>query len=140
MLKDNIENLATDKFDDHEAARKNIPINKKQIIKMNIKYNTDNINKKLCTKFKLIKNDQEIIFKLSGQKCRTLIALIKNKNKGITALEVSSWSFRLAAYVHILRSKFNLNIITIKEAHKWGFHARYHILDKVEILEGALND
>jgi hypothetical protein len=97
--------------------------------------NKNNGNKKLCAKFKLNKNTQEISFKICGQNCKTLIALIEAKEKGITALEVSSWAFRLAAYIHILRSQFNLEISTTDESHKNGFHARYHLLDEVKILE-----
>lgn len=113
----------------------NKPINSKSMLNNN----SSNGNKKLCANFKLTKNNQEIFSKLCGQKCRTLIALIENKNKGITALEVSCWAFRLAAYIHILRSKFDLNIITKNEVHDGGFHARYYLLDQVEIL-GGKND
>ena len=97
--------------------------------------NKNNGNKKLTASFKTTKNNQEISFKICGQTCKALIALIEAKEKGITALEVSSWAFRLAAYIHILRSKFNLEISTINEAHKNGFHARYHLLDEIKILE-----
>ncbi|MDA9231292.1 hypothetical protein N9O56_01830 [Rickettsiales bacterium] len=141
MLKDNIENLATDKFADCEVARKNIPINKKQIIKMNIKYNTDNINKKLCKKFKLIKNDQEIIFKLKGQKAKTLKCLIESKSKGCTALDISrTFALRLSEYIRALRHDnlaggFNLDIVMIREKNPTNWHGRYILNSKVELVE-----
>ncbi len=111
------------------------PFNKNQRDKNMININSSNGNKKLCATFKLIKNDQEIMFRLCGQKCRSLIALIKSNNEGITSLEVSCWAFRLAAYICELRHKFDLNIVTKDEPHDGGYHARYHLLDKVEILE-----
>lgn len=125
-----------DTLDGKAIANPNLP-HKRYISLLNNSRN--NRNQKLCAIFKLRKNDQENTLNLCGQKCRTLIALIEEKNKGITALEVSCWAFRLAAYIHILRSEFHLNIITKNEPHDGGFHARYYLLDEVEILE-VLND
>jgi len=127
---------------DGEAATGHPSINSKESINMKniININSPNRKQKLRASFKLTRNGYESSFNLCGQQCKALSSLINSKNKGITALEVSCWAYRLAAYIHILRTKFDLNISTIREAHEGGFHARYHLLDKVEILEEVQND
>lgn len=74
-------------------------------------------------------------FTVKGQVAKALAALIRARRKGITALEVSSWAYRLGAYVHILRHKFGLDIETLREEHPGGWHARYVLHTSVEILE-----
>ncbi len=66
---------------------------------------------------------------------QTILWLVYSGEKGITALEVSSWAFRLADYIHTLRHDYGLNIITIKEAHDGGHHGRYILRDAVKILQ-----
>ncbi|MAZ75668.1 MAG: hypothetical protein CMH31_00015 [Micavibrio sp.] len=65
---------------------------------------------------------------------RTILALAMAGNQGITALEVSSWAFRLPAYVHILRRKHGLDIETLREDHPHGWHGRFFLHTPVEIL------
>lgn len=74
-------------------------------------------------------------FTVKGQVAKALFALVKAKGKGITALEVSSWAYRLGAYVHTLRHKCGLDIETLREEHPGGWHARYVLHTTVEILE-----
>lgn len=79
-------------------------------------------------------------FTLAGQHARTLAALINKKEHGITALELSSWAFRLAAYIFTLRTKYKLNIVTNTEPHvnsagEYGSHARYFLISKVRKLK-----
>ena len=71
---------------------------------------------------------------LTGQVAKSLKLLIEKKGKGITALEASSWALRLASYIHILRSKYCLNIYTVTEPHEWGWHARYILQDDVKMI------
>jgi hypothetical protein len=78
---------------------------------------------------------QPVIFTVTGQTAKALQALVKAKEHGITALEVSSWAYRLGAYIHILRHEFNLDIRTDKEEHPNGWHARYVLLTPVDIVE-----
>ena len=66
---------------------------------------------------------------------RTIVALIKAQERGITALEMSSWAFRLGAYVHILKRDYGLHIQTLKEKHKHGWHGRYVLHTRVEIIK-----
>ena len=68
---------------------------------------------------------------------RTVIALLSSGRKGVTALELSSWAFRLGAYVHILRTQYGLHIETIREEHDGGFHGRYFLKTPVVLLGGA---
>lgn len=72
---------------------------------------------------------------LMGQTARALKCLIASEGKGITALDVSSWALRLAAYIHTLRTEHGLEIKTLKEPHLIdglkGYHARYVLLTKV---------
>jgi hypothetical protein len=91
-------------------------------------------NKKLSKRFKIYKNDKEIYHHINGKVAKSLTTLIVSGNSGITALEVSSWAFRLAAYIHILRTKCDIDIITIRESHDGGIHGRYILKDKVDII------
>lgn len=62
---------------------------------------------------------------VTGREAQTLTALIEAGSKGITALEMSSWAYRLGAYVHRLRHDYGLDIETVREAHEGGSHGRY---------------
>lgn len=105
-----------------------------------VKNNFSGDNPKAGIVFKLTKNDQEVVFVLKGQKARTLKALIENGNKGCTALEISkTFALRLSEYIRALRHDnlcggYNLVIITNKEPNPTGWHGRYVLTDKVEIL------
>ena len=61
----------------------------------------------------------------STQDGRTLLALVNADSKGVTALEMSSWAYRLGAYVHRLRHDYGLAIETLREPHEGGWHGRY---------------
>lgn len=102
---------------------------------MNLNLNQPNGNKKLTAKFQLNKNSQEKVFVLNGRDCQTLIALVEAKQKGTTALEISSWALRLSAYIFNLRKECGLDIITNTEPHDGGHHGRYVLQDDVRILE-----
>jgi hypothetical protein len=78
-------------------------------------------------------NDLPVDFYVSGQSARTLAALVAAKSKGITALEVSSWAYRLGAYIHTLRHEYGLNIVMRKEKHPGGWHGRYMLETRLEI-------
>jgi len=54
-------------------------------------------------------------FVVTGQTARALAALVRAGRHGITALEVSSWAYRLGAYVHRLRHENELAIETVRE-------------------------
>ena len=72
-------------------------------------------------------------FATVGQSARSLLALNEARMKGCTALEVSTWALRFAAYCHDLRHKHGLNIATMREEHPGGWHGRHVLLDKVII-------
>lgn len=74
-------------------------------------------------------------FSVIGKFARTLLALDNAKAKGITALDVAAWAFRLSHYVHHLRHKCCLDIETLQEAHEGGRHARYVLRSSVTILQ-----
>lgn len=71
----------------------------------------------------------------SRQDSRTLLALISAGSAGITALEMSSWAYRLGAYVHRLRHYYGLIIETRREPHEGGWHARYVLKTPCRIIE-----
>lgn len=62
---------------------------------------------------------------VTGREAQTLAALIEAGSKGITALAMSSWAYRLGAYIHRLRHDYGLDIETVREAHEGGSHGRY---------------
>lgn len=76
-----------------------------------------------------------ITFTVQGQTARSLKALIEAGDKGVTALEVSTWALRFAAYCHDLKHKFGLNIRTDREQHDSGWHGRHVLETQVEIVE-----
>lgn len=69
-------------------------------------------------------DDKRIV--VGGQELRTLLALVAAGPRGITALEVSGWAYRLAAYCHRLK-RYGLVISTSSEPHDGGWHARYRL-------------
>ena len=68
---------------------------------------------------------------------RALAALIKAGGKGVTAFELSSWAYRLGAYVHTLRNDYGLAIETLREPHDGGWHGRYVLHTPCQIIGGA---
>jgi len=80
-------------------------------------------------------------FEVSGQTARALLALVEAGQRGVTALECSTWAFRLAAYCYDLRRDHGLAIRCDCEEHPGGWHGR-HVLEtpvdviRVEMVEG----
>lgn len=105
--------------------------NKNNLI-MKEKFNNSN-NKKINAKLRLIKNSKKEIFYLEGQNAKAILALKKVKNKGLRTLEAISQGLpRISSYIHLLRHKKNINILTIREENRKG---RYVLLDKIEVLK-----
>ena len=75
-------------------------------------------------------------FEVIGQVAKALVALVEHGAAGVTALEVSSWAYRLGAYVHTLRHDYGLAIDTVHEDHEGGWHARYRLVSPVTIERG----
>ncbi len=75
-------------------------------------------------------------FTVIGQTAKALAALVAAGARGITALEVSSWAYRLGAYVHVLRHRHGLAIELRKEPHEGGWHGRY-VLRSIVTLEAV---
>lgn len=95
----------------------------------------DIIPQKATLKFAVNFKDKRLIFSTEGRYAQTLYALAQRQKEGITSLEVNSWAYRLASYVHTLRNRFNLDIITKFEEHEGGKHARYFLYSDVEIID-----
>lgn len=74
---------------------------------------------------------------VTGQEARALEALIERGAAGVTSLEVSSWAYRLGAYIFDLRHDYGLSIDTLREEHDGGWHARYVLRSPVVIAEVA---
>ena len=68
------------------------------------------------------------------QELRALVALINAGCCGVTALELSSWAYRLGAYVHTLRHDYGLEIETLREPHDGGWHGRYVLHTPCQII------
>lgn len=90
--------------------------------------------KKVTIRFKAYLPQGEKIFETRGQTAKALLFLVDSAQRGVTALEVANWAYRMAAYVHILRSKYGLEIRTDKEPHVGGSHARYVLITPVDII------
>ena len=65
---------------------------------------------------------------------QALKALVEAGDRGVTALEISSWALRLSHYIFILRRDYGLDIETRDEPHDGGTHGRYFLRSTV-ILE-----
>lgn len=74
-------------------------------------------------------------FTVVGQVAKALASLATAGERGVTALEVNSWAYRLGAYVHTLRHEYGLAIETVRELHEGGWHARYVLRTPVTIGE-----
>ncbi len=134
---------------DSVATSPELPVKEKQTTEPvldSVFPNRNQKSKRLVLWFKLIKNDQEVVFVLKGQKAKTLKALIENGDKGCTALEISkTFALRLSEYIRALRSDglaggCNLNIITNKETNPVGWHGRYILCDNVKIVNSPSNE
>jgi hypothetical protein len=77
-------------------------------------------------------------FTVTGQCAKALTALAAAGARGVTALEVNSWAYRLGAYVHTLRHRHGLAIDTVREPHEGGWHGRYVLRSPVAMGEVAL--
>lgn len=71
------------------------------------------------------------------QERRALAALVSAGSNGITALELSSWAYRLGAYVHTLRHDYGLAIEMLREPHDGGWHGRYVLHTPCQIIGGV---
>ncbi|MEN3976450.1 hypothetical protein [Emcibacter sp. SYSU 3D8] len=72
---------------------------------------------------------------VTGQVAKALLALTVAGSKGVTAMEVATWAYRLGAYVHTLRHECGLAIEMVREPHEGGWHGRYVLRSPVSILE-----
>lgn len=81
------------------------------------------------------KDGVAVIKRVTGHRnCQTLIALYENLKQGVTALEMGTWAYRLGGYIHVLRSRDKLDIVTHEEPHDGGKHARYFLQTPIEII------
>ena len=71
---------------------------------------------------------------------QTLRALVEAGNRGTTALEMSSWAWRLSHYIFILRRDYGLNIETRNEPHDGGTHGRYFLKSSVVLIDADASD
>ncbi len=77
----------------------------------------------------------------TGRYGQALKALVEAGDKGVTALEISTWALRLAHYVFILRTdpRYSLDIETRDEEHEVdgmgpGRHGRYFLRTTVKLV------
>jgi hypothetical protein len=73
-------------------------------------------------------------FKTTGQAARVLLALVAAGERGATALECSTWAYRLAAYCHDLRRDHGLAIRCDREEHRGGWYGCYVLETPVEVV------
>ena len=74
-------------------------------------------------------------FTVSGQVARVLLALLEASEAGITPLARETWSLRLWDHVRKLKNRCSLVIVTLREKHDEGCHARYILWSTVTIVE-----
>jgi hypothetical protein len=73
-------------------------------------------------------------FEVRGQTAKALVALVDAGDRGLSALDVSSWAYRFAAYTFDLRTKYGLEIQTLREEHPGGWHGRHVLRTSVRIV------
>jgi hypothetical protein len=79
----------------------------------------------------------DLIREVKGKEARTLLALLKAGERGVSVLDARRWALRLAAYIFELRGK-GLVIETARERHSGrdpGWHGRYTLRSKIELVE-----
>jgi len=77
---------------------------------------------------------QNRVIEVRGQTARAVLALVEAGKRGVTALECSTWGYRLAAYCYDPRRDHGLAVRCDREEHPGGWHGR-HVLDTpVEIV------
>jgi Winged helix domain len=72
--------------------------------------------------------------RIRGQTARALLALVEAGERGVTALECSTWAYRLAADCYDLRRDHGLAIRCDREEHPGGWHGRHVLETPVEIV------
>lgn len=96
---------------------------------------------KLTVTVKALEGPRARTFEVKGrQTARALLALVEAGEDGVTALEVSGWAYRFAAYCWELRHRHGLEIVTMAEKHSGGWHGRHVLRTPVEIIsiDGAI--
>ena len=78
--------------------------------------------------------DGERQFIVRGQTGKALVALVAGGDRGVSALEVATWAYRLAGYCYFLRRDFGLSIRTEREDHPGGWHGRHVLETPVRIV------
>lgn len=101
-----------------------------QILKSPAGGNTETLPKRPVAGFRRAGSTEPVIVR--GQTARSLVALHRAGPRGITALELSSWAFRLAHYIMELR-RLGLDIETVREPHPGGWHGRYVLHTQIEM-------
>jgi hypothetical protein len=93
------------------------------------------MNQQITLLFTVYRSAEQRQYFASGRVAQTLYALVEAGERGITALEVNSWAYRLASYIYDLRHDYGLDIQTKAEPHEGGTHARYVLVTPVEVEE-----
>lgn len=93
-------------------------------------------SKKVAVTFKI--QGQDRLYFVKRRNAQTLLWLVHKGEEGVTAAEMSSWALRLSAYVFILRRHYGLSILTLREPHDGGHHARYVLKTPVELVSICL--
>jgi hypothetical protein len=78
----------------------------------------------------------------TGRAAETLLTLVTRGEAGVTVFDFKGGpAYRLSAYIAALRD-IPLSIITVREEHDCGWHARYVLHTTVRIIsvKGAAND
>jgi hypothetical protein len=78
-------------------------------------------------------------FAVTGRAAQTLLTLSGKGAKGITVFDFPGGvGFRLAAYIHLLKTQNGLAIEISREPHNGGSHGRWYLRSNVEII--AIDD
>lgn len=94
------------------------------------------------SKSNLTSNKNSVLFSsngkanlVRGKTAKALLWLVNAGKSGVTALEISnSWALRLSEYIRQLRHDHHLEIETVRIPNKDGWHGRYILQSKVELI------
>lgn len=80
------------------------------------------------------------VFNAEGRVAQTLTALVDAGQRGVTALEISTWALRLSDYVFKAKRRFDLDIEMTLEPHvggdgNQGLHGRYRLVTPIQIIK-----
>jgi hypothetical protein len=100
----------------------------------NLSQNARKGNAKAHGRFAIADDENTRQIVLVGRLAETLNALAQVGERGLTERDAGEFCWRLSDYVAQLRKRHNVPIVSRDEVHKGGWHVRYLLEIRVNVL------